>query len=242
MRYRRRIRRRRPLRLPAIRLRIHPKILWSLLIGGFVMLIVTVFLGIVEEKVHPVMVQIAKTEVRKVALEAILEGIKEHKELGNDLNNLIRIDKRGDGSTSFFQIDSKIQAEIYTHTVSAIYKKLSKLKDRPIQVSIGQIFQSELFANKGPFIPLEIWPKGAPKVTLVPKSESRGINMVMITLHMHVQMEMGVLVPFSEEVVSIDSEYPIAQAVVVGEVPQYYFQNGTKDQNITLPIPTQPPK
>lgn len=188
------------------------------------------------------MIHMAKTEVKKIAQEAILEGIEKQKELGNDLNQLVKVEKKQNGETSFIQIDSKVQADIYTHAVSGIYKKLKQLKDRPIEISLGQIWQSELFADHGPYIPLEIWPKGAPKVTLIPKSESQGINMVMVTLNMHVRVEMGVLVPFSEEVMTVESEYPIVQALLVGDVPQYYFYNGANgEKKGGTPSPMLPP-
>jgi hypothetical protein len=73
--------------------------------------------------------------------------------------------------------------------------------------------------------------------------------MTMVTLNVHVKNEMDMLVPFSKENVLVSFDYPIAQALVVGEVPQYYFYNdqgGIKQgQSLQPPLPVpsvQPPK
>lgn len=195
---------------------------------AFMILVALLFQAgwIMESNIQPMLLVIGKTEVKKVAQEAMLKGIQEmQKSLGEDLNKTIAIEKGSDGRITFIRVNTNVQTRIYGEMTSYIQAELKHLENRKIGMTVGQIMQSNMFANYGPRIPLEIWPKGSTNVSISPKLESQGVNMTMVTLNVHVKNDMDMIVPFSKENVEVSFDYPIAQALVVGEVPQYYFYN-----------------
>jgi sporulation protein YunB len=203
----------------------------------FALLFVSIWL--VDRNVHPILVQIAKTEAKRLAQEAIVEGIEEQVKMGNQLNQVMSIQKDNQGNISFIQINPQVQAKIYQNTTSKIQESLKHLKDKPIEISLGQALDSNIFANYGPPLSVNLWPKGTVKVSLVPKLESQGINMVMVTLIAKIKTEMDLIIPFTEELLHVEVDYPIAQALVVGKVPNYYFYN---DQGTVKQMPVPPVK
>jgi sporulation protein YunB len=203
----------------------------------FVLLFVSIWL--VDRNVHPILVQIAKTEAKRLAQEAIVEGVGEQVKMGNQLNQVMSIQKDNQGNISFIQINPQVQAKIYQNTTSKIQESLKHLKDKPIEISLGQALDSNIFANYGPPLSVNLWPKGTVKVSLVPKLESQGINMVMVTLIAKIKTEMDLIIPFTEELLHVEVDYPIAQALVVGKVPNYYFYN---DQGTVKQMPVPPVK
>ncbi|TCS96940.1 sporulation protein YunB [Hazenella coriacea] len=213
---------------------------------GFVLfffLIGVVFYSVwsMERSLEPILLVIAKAEVKKIAQDAMLEGIREvEHSLGGDLNKTINIERDNQGNITFVQVNSQVQAQIYERITTKIQEELKNLQNKPIDISVGQVLQSNVFAEYGPDIPIDMWPKGSAKVSIIPKMESKGINMVMITLQLKVQFEMGVVIPFSENSLPVDIDYPIAQAMVVGEVPQYYFYNDHQGA-IQKGVPPLPP-
>ncbi|MXQ55515.1 sporulation protein YunB [Shimazuella alba] len=203
----------------------------------FALLFVSIWL--VDRNVHPILVQIAKTEAKRLAQEAIVEGIEEQVKMGNQLNQVMSIQKDDQGNISFIQINPQVQAKIYQNTTNKIQESLKHLKDKPIEISLGQALDSNIFANYGPPLSVNLWPKGTVKVSLVPKLESQGINMVMVTLIAKIKTEMDLIIPFTEELLHVEVDYPIAQALVVGKVPNYYFYN---DQGTVKQMPVPPVK
>lgn len=212
---------------------------WPLFLGFFLALLF-LLLWLIEDNIHPVLLHIAQTEVKKIAQDAITEGIKEQLALEKDLREVMKVEKGADGRITLVQMDPLIQARIYTVTTEKIQEVLKHLRDKPIEISLGEVLQSNVFAKFGPDIPVEIWPKGASTVSIIPKMEAKGINTVMITLVMKIHTDMGVIVPFSEKDVAIDMEYPLAQTVVVGEVPEYYFFNDQGQMKMQTPVPQLP--
>ncbi|WP_044641010.1 sporulation protein YunB [Risungbinella massiliensis] len=213
---------------------------WAILVL-ILILIAAPIVWLLETNIEPVMLVIAKSEVKKMAYDAIVEGIKQQVVLGNDTNNLIEIEKDQTGKVQYLRINQANQAKVYTATAQKIQQVIKQLQDKPIEITIGQMFKNTILSEWGPDIPVEIWPKGSAKINIEPRLESKGINVVMVTLVLKIHTEMGVVVPFSEDVVPIDIDYPIAQAMVVGEVPSYFFQNeGNNNTMQPSPIPVTP--
>lgn len=216
-------------------------------INGWVILVLIVVLiaapivWLLETNIEPVMLVIAKSEVKKMAYDAIVEGIKQQIVLGDDTNNLIEIEKDQAGKVQYLRINQADQAKVYTAIAQKVQEVIKQLQDKPIEITVGQMFKNTILSDWGPDIPVEIWPKGSAKINIEPRLESKGINVVMVTLVLKIHTEMGVVVPFSEDVVPIDIDYPIAQAMVVGEVPNYFFQNeGNNNTMQPSPIPVTP--
>ncbi|WP_028776812.1 sporulation protein YunB [Shimazuella kribbensis] len=207
--------------------------------GSFIFLVLLIVVWLIDRNVHPILVQIAKTEAKRLAQEAIVDGIGEQVKLGNQINQVMSIQKDNQGNISFIQMNQQVQAKIYQHTTEKIQDSLKHLKDRPIDISLGQALDSTIFANYGPPLYVQLWPKGTVKVNIVPKLESKGINMVMVTMVLKIHTEMDLIIPFTEELLPVEVDYPIAQALVVGKVPNYYFYN---DQGTVKQMPVPPVK
>ena len=137
------------------------------------------------------------------------------------------------------KIDSSIQAKLYSQVASGIQKELKHLNRQRIKLSLGQLCQSPFLSDYGPQIPIQLWPKGSSKISLVPDIQSAGINTVLVRLTLRVYSELGVIIPFSKETTVVDLSYPLGEVMVMGEVPEYYFySNGKETQTLpTLPIP-----
>lgn len=194
-----------------------------------VILVLCLFIPILwtmEQNIDPVLMHIAITEVKKEAQSAITKGIEQQIYMGEELNKLIQIQKADDGRIVSVQLDPLIQAKVYTKSAKAIEQSMAHLTDKPIEISLGQVMQSTMFADFGPDIPVKIWQEGSAKISLEPQLQSKGINMVLVTVNLVVQTDLGIIVPFNEETVQLSTSYPIAQTMVVGEVPSYYYNSG----------------
>ncbi|MFC4076124.1 sporulation protein YunB [Salinithrix halophila] len=180
---------------------------------------------LLEENLEPTLVHIARMKVKQIANEAVLEAAREQVKAGNELNGIMKVDKDKNGAIRSVQFDEEKRWRMYERTTSRMQEVLHRLNRKDIGVTLGQAMQNNILASYGPEIPIEIWPKGTPQVELVPRMESAGVNTVSITLMMEIHVEMEVVVPFTEEMVPLDTEIPVAQAVVVGEVPRFYYYN-----------------
>lgn len=208
------------------------------------LMVIFLFIWMMEKQLQPILMTIAKTEVKRIAQDAMLEGIREVEErMQEDLNQVMYFEQDQQGRISYIRFHPRIQAQIYKQVTESVSNKLKSLEEKKVRITIGQIFESKIFADRGPDLSIQMWPKGSSHVNLTPKLEAQGINMVMVTLYIHVQTEMGMIVPFTEQTIPVDFHYPIAQTLVVGEVPQYYFyqdQGQLKKGQVQMPVVPAP--
>lgn len=182
-------------------------------------------LWILERNLKPTLTKAAHSEVQKITGTAIRKAVRDQAELGNELDQMMSVEKDSEGRIQFIQINPQLQAQIFEKMHARMVKELDLLSNRPVKIRLGKALQSNLLADYGPEIPLEIWAKAAPKMSLKPQLQAEGINTVMVTLILEIKTEVHVIIPFSVESVEIKSEYPLAQAVVMGEVPRFYYYN-----------------
>lgn len=212
-------------------------------------LVLAMILGIaytLDNQMETTLMKLAKARVKNISQEAVTKGVEETRNsLGSDLSELMVLKKVEDGTIEYVDVNPEIQAEVYATASKNIERELAELEQRDNGIPLGAIFQSSLFADAGPTVPLKIWPKGATKVELVTSMEEKGINMVQITLYLHVTNEMDIVIPANNSgEIKIDYKYPIDSKTLAGKVPDnyYYYNNQGEGQGGTIqgPIPVVP--
>jgi sporulation protein YunB len=126
--------------------------------------------------------------------------------------------------------NSQMEAKAYQVVTGQILKELNKEENRVIHISLGEMMQSNIFADVGPEIPVQIWVEGTPHVTFSSSIEGKGINTTMITVNLEATIKMRSLLPLTDEHYTLKFDQPIARQVIVGDVPNFYpfgldFQN-----------------
>lgn len=208
---------------------------WIFLLVSVVVILFAI-IYFIEHTIEPMLLAIAKTELKKAAQVAVSNGVKEIAH-AQDVEKLLEIEKDKNGKVTMVKTNPKVQADLYHQVSTGVQKELTKLTDHRMNLSLGQLLQSPILSGYGPKIPIQLWPKGASKVSLIPKLQSAGINTVMVSLTLHVHSELGIIVPYSKDSTTVDITYPLGEIMMVGEVPEYYFYS---DGGEVKAIPTLP--
>lgn len=112
----------------------------------------------------------------------------------------------------------------YTVLVTdAIHSKIGEMQGERIMIPIGAILGSRIMEQIGPEIPLKIKPVGGVSVNLYTDFESAGINQTKYRAILKVEGKAKPVIPFSAKPVDYCSVIPLAEIVVVGNVPRTYL-------------------
>ncbi|MCS1352639.1 sporulation protein YunB [Mechercharimyces sp. CAU 1602] len=249
MRFRKRPR---PVRArPFIRLHFHPMRIrnpFKLLVfcGFFLFILSFPFIYIFEQKVEETLVKMARSEVKQIAQGAMNNGVKKMKEdIGEKMNEAMVVDKDEEGIVRSLQVDQYLQSQIYESITEGVREELRKASMKDMGIPIGSITDSAFLVDKGPEIPFQFWPKGSSHVNMAAYYEPVGINMVAVRIEVKVRADLEILFPSHENSnLSIEFDYPIAQHVIAGEVPDNYYnyQNEGEEKGTgeRAPIPIVP--
>jgi sporulation protein YunB len=191
-----------------------------------------IFLGLsfqtfyyLEKNLEPVIREIARIRVEQLATKAVHEAIDRKAIQSTNFQQLVDIQKDKDGKIQAAIFNTNAHAQIIEETMTRVTHVLAEMGSISQKIPLGQALHSNLLAQFGPDIPLKLVPLGTVQVDLDTKMKEAGINMVLVTVVVVIDTKVKIVFPFSTQPALVKSEIPISSALVVGSVPQIFYNN-----------------
>ena len=105
----------------------------------------------------------------------------------------------------------------------AIGNEIDKADLMENKIYLSALLGSDLLAGLGPKIPIRFQPVSVTHADITHKFEEAGINQTIHTINLVISVDIEILLPFAYSVMTVESEMPIAQTLIVGTVPDAYF-------------------
>lgn len=96
------------------------------------------------------------------------------------------------------------------------------------KIYLSSLLGIDLLAGMGPKIPIRFEPVSVTHADVWHTFEEAGINQTLHTIMVDVSIDIEILLPFAYSTICVDSQMPIAQTLIVGNVPDAYFNKKTQ--------------
>ncbi len=194
----------------------------------FLVLAISIYGGIysfyfVETRLRPNLITIAEMRTKKIATEAINDAIGKKIAEETDYRTLMDIQLDSQGRVAYAQLNFSEVSRIAAATVTRVQNVLNNIEKEVIQIPIGLALNSTILAQYGPTMPVTIVPQGAAHINIDWSFEEAGINQTLHVVYVDIRADVRVVIPFSTTPSQIVSRIPIAYALYVGNVPQFYY-------------------
>ncbi|VBB08778.1 sporulation protein yunb [Lucifera butyrica] len=192
-----------------------------------VILLLTTFLftfWTVETHLKPTLLAIAEAKATLAATEAINKVINEQVSPGLDPQSLVNVKLDNRGRVVLLQPNTMEFNRLAADTTIKVQEALKAIKEEKVNLPLGQVLGSQLLASLGPEITVTIIPVGTVQVKVFDKFEQAGINQTRHMVYLLATTDIRIVVPLVSKSVSVQTQVPVAEYVVVGEVPQTYVQ------------------
>jgi sporulation protein YunB len=213
---------RRRLRGPLTR----PKAVFIALVISLALMMQSLFL--LERRIEPTLMILATQKAEQLAKEAIADAVtKRIVQQGIDIKELANILQDRDGQIQAINWNAQENARIVGETTQRIQNRLEEFESQKIDQSIplGLVTGNSFLAQMGPDLPLKFVPVGSVRAQLRHSLSEAGINMVLMTIYMYVEVDLRIVIPFATEKKTVTSEIPIAHSLIIGKVPYYLYNN-----------------
>jgi sporulation protein YunB len=221
-------------------------------------------LWIINKGIKPVLLNIAEIKAKQIATYGINYGIKKKEvhdmkrymqQEGVGSDQMIHVEKNNDGEITAINYNTYIIAKLLTGTTQDVQEYLRSIEEgtRPIyninnqveivekekgvfaHIPLGQATNNVILSNLGPQVPVKFEVVSNVTTDIKKEMEQIGINNVFITLSIHVEVEVQVVIPFGTKPVKVKADIPIASDFFPGKVPLYWGGNGGNNASIVLP-------
>jgi sporulation protein YunB len=215
-------------------------------IAFVIFLVMTIqFLVFVEKRLEPTLLILASQKAEQLAKEAITDAVtKRISQQGVDFNQIVQIEKDNEGNIQAYQFNFKEYARIVGETTSRVQNKLQEFEREKVDrtIPLGLATGNSFLAQMGPNLPVTFVPIGSVKTRLDTELSEAGINMVLVTVYIFVDVDLRIVIPFATEQKTVTTKIPITHSLVIGDVPQYLYNNpdGKPDVPRAQPTPGSP--
>ena len=170
---------------------------------------------------------LAETQVKNTTSDLINDAIDRQIEDGNiQYDRKVYFEKDLDGRITALMTNMSEVNRLKTDILNIINDEILALSTDDLGIPLGSLFLPELLSGRGPSIPVQILSIRNSDASFSSNFTEAGINQTLQHMNMHVSVDVAVLVLGQTNSFTISSQVVVAETIIVGDVPDTYFQTG----------------
>jgi len=183
-------------------------------------------------KFSPLFYDLSTDQIYTIVFEMINQCVYENLEK-IESSSLIQYQYDNQGDIKAVNANVVIMNKLNNQISTEIIKKLSLLDNIYVKIPIGSFLGLNFLSGIGPEIPVKIVPLNTFRTEYRTEFTSCGINQTRHIVYIEIFCDINILSYISDNIQNIDIEVPIAETIIIGNVPSTYFENGTQNSLFT---------
>ncbi len=176
---------------------------------------------------HDAIRELAETQVRNSTSDLINDAIDKQIEMGNiHYDRIVYFEKDLEGRITALKTNMTEVNRLKTSILNLINDEILALDTTDIAIPVGSLIFPEFFSGRGPGIPIHILSIRNSDGAFTSHFSEAGINQTLQQLTMDVSVDVSVLVLGKAESFTVNSQVVVAETIIVGQVPNTFFQTG----------------
>lgn len=199
---------------------------FSFRVAIFLLVILIGFL-LFRERYSVAIRSLAETQVKNATSDLINDAIDQQIIGGNiQYDRIVYFEKDLNGKITALKTNMSEVNRLKTAILNLINDEILSLDSTDLGIPIGNLILPELLPGRGPHIPVQIIAIRNSDANFLSNFTEAGINQTLQQLTMDICVDVTVLVLGKASSFTISSQVVVAETIIVGQVPDTYFQTG----------------
>ena len=171
-------------------------------------------------KVRPFMVSVTRGYAENVVsntLNAIIDETMQNEDF-----TFVNVIKDSSGRVVAVTMNSADTNVFMTRISIGLKNRIADMEQVEAKIPIGNFLPYPFLAGLGPEVSVKFLVLANTAVSAREEFVSKGINQSLYTLSLHVVTDVGIYIPAMHSSVTVENEVPVAQTLIVGNVPDTY--------------------
>ncbi len=178
-------------------------------------------------KYHPMILNLAETQIRNATSDLINDAIDRQIEDGNiQYDRIVYFEKDLNGRITALKTNMSEINRLKTDILNLINDEILALDTTDLGIPLGSLLLPEVLAGKGPAIPVHILAIRNSDGAFYSGFDEAGINQTLQKLTMEVSVDVAILVLGRTSNFTVSSQVVVAETIIVGQVPETFLQTG----------------
>ena len=200
-----------------------------------VVAIVVVLLILFRSRYNEPIRTLAQTQITNATSDLINDAIDRQIEAGDiHYDRIVYFEKDLNGRITALKTNMSEVNRLKTSTLNLINDEILALDTTDIGIPLGSLFISELFSGKGPIIPVEIISIRNSDAYFTSNFSQAGINQTLHRITLELTGTVRIVLPGRAYAVTVTARAPVAENVIVGDVPDAYTNVANEDDLLNL--------
>lgn len=192
---------------------------------SFVLAIVFSFIFVA--RLRPVLLRLFTPYAVNVGSDAINFTVADYfQKTDYDYYDFVTLSYNSENKITSVQTNSPLMNKIKAELSIYLQEEIMKLKTTQISVPLGSIFNNIIFHGMGPKVKIKISPTDITDLNFNDTFEDVGINQVRHKIYIDAYISVSINCASMTKTEVIHDTIPVAETVIVGDVPLYYAENG----------------
>ncbi len=182
----------------------------------------------IEPTMDLLCINMAKSIATQISNEQATLVMKNYKY--DDLSTAIRDEQ---GQIKMIKMNIIAVNEITSDVAIKIQEELNNYQKGEFYIKLGTFTGTKILSGRGPNVPIKMATVGNVETDLVSEFSEAGINQTLHKIYLSVNCKVTILTPYDTIEENIVNQVLLAEAVIIGEVPDtYYNLNGMGDGDL----------
>lgn len=182
-----------------------------------------------RNNIVPTVMGSAVAEVRAICTNSVNLAVTTVVGGGLKYDDLFTVVKDSDGDVSMVQANSPEINLISREIANLAQANLDALGSQEISIPAGTFTGLALLMGMGPKVTISVIPIGSALCDFVSYFTSAGINQTLHKIYINVHAVISIVTPIDEPTITVTAEVLVAENLIVGDVPQFYFGNSIQN-------------
>lgn len=203
---------------------------WLLIAG----LLLAAGLIAMEQNLSQTMLDMAFARAYSMAVETINRAVKEVTAQGITYEELIDTQTDAQGRISMLRANTMRMNELAARTALLAEEELNSAENQFVEIPLGAALGVRFLSGFGPRLEVQILPVGAVHTSFDTEFETAGINQTRHKIFLNLRATVSLIVPTGSQLVEVTSTVPIAESIIVGEVPDSFVDVNNEEDMLDL--------
>lgn len=176
-----------------------------------------------RSNIVPTVMGSAVAEVRAMCTETINSAVTAVVGGGVEYDDLFSVVRDDAGNIEMVQANSPEINMVAREIAGLAQANLDALDLKEISIPIGTFTGLALLTGLGPDVTISVMPIGSALCDFVSYFVAAGINQTLHKIYIDVHAEISIITPLDEPAITVKAEVLVAENLIVGEVPEFYF-------------------
>ena len=187
-----------------------------------------------EQNLSQTMLDMAFARAYSMAVETLNSAVKKVMEEGISYDELIDTETDGEGRIRMLRANTMRMNALAAHTALVAERELNSFENQFVDIPLGAALGIRFLSGFGPRIAVQILPVGAVHASYETEFETAGINQTRHKIFLTLRATVSLIIPTGSEVVEVTSTLPVAESIIVGDVPQSFVDVSDEDDMLDL--------